>query len=426
MRFLQAAAILQSTASLLRLPPIAQAFVLSSPKIQGVHYYLLQTSSIAISRPPQKQLVGITTSTSSIATTATTTLLQATSAPKSYFSSLTDFSPMPDLTYPLLTAQNATTTNAIINHYAQSESFTTLSTFEGNAILQRDAEDDTKLQKGIDIAKAKGVIDPKFIPEEYIAIDVLGKNPEEVAEEILTTVRSSSSSGNKGGVVVICGLSGTGKGTTVSTLQQKLESDEGKQVVCWSNGNIFRSVTLLAATWCEQQQQHADESNGGGGGDGDITKALTKENLAEFMTMLSFGKFKDGKYDTRICGLGLDCLVSEVQNTELKGPKVSKNIPTVAEVTQGEVILFAAEAIRQMGEDGIFVLLEGREQTVNYVRTPLRFTLTLSDLSLIGKRRAAQRLAAGVLDEVKEGASVEEIEVALDGQLAKMVKEASA
>jgi len=389
----------------------------------------LQTSSIAISRPPQKQLVGVTTSTSSIAkattaTTATTTLLQATSAPKSYFSSLTDFSPMPDLTYPLLTAQNATTTNAIINHYAQSESFTTLSTFEGNAILQRDAEDDTKLQKGIDIAKAKGVIDPKFIPEEYIAIDVLGKNPEEVAEEILTTVRSSSSSGNKGGVVVICGLSGTGKGTTVSTLQQKLESDEGKQVVCWSNGNIFRSVTLLAATWCEQQQQHADESNGGG--DGDITKALTKENLAEFMTMLSFGKFKDGKYDTRICGLGLDCLVSEVQNTELKGPKVSKNIPTVAEVTQGEVILFAAEAIRQMGEDGIFVLLEGREQTVNYVRTPLRFTLTLSDLSLIGKRRAAQRLAAGVLDEVKEGASVEEIEVALDGQLAKMVKEASA
>eukprot|EP00986_Skeletonema_menzelii_P018659 scaffold26675_cov182-Skeletonema_menzelii.AAC.1 len=439
MRFLQAAAILQSTASLLRLPPIAQAFVLSSPKIQGVHYYLLQTSSIAISRPPQKQLVGVTTSTSSIAkattaTTATTTLLQATSAPKSYFSSLTDFSPMPDLTYPLLTAQNATTTNAIINHYAQSESFTTLSTFEGNAILQRDAEDDTKLQKGIDIAKAKGVIDPKFIPEEYIAIDVLGKNPEEVAEEILTTVRSSSSSGNKGaaggGVVVICGLSGTGKGTTVSTLQQKLESDEGKQVVCWSNGNIFRSVTLLAATWCEQQQQqqqqHADESNGGGDDDGDITKALTKENLAEFMTMLSFGKFKDGKYDTRICGLGLDCLVSEVQNTELKGPKVSKNIPTVAEVTQGEVILFAAEAIRQMGEDGIFVLLEGREQTVNYVRTPLRFTLTLSDLSLIGKRRAAQRLAAGVLDEVKEGASVEEIEVALDGQLAKMVKEASA
>lgn len=62
---------------------------------------------------------------------------------------------------------------------------------------------------------------------------------------------------------------------------------------------------------------------------------------------------------------------------------------------------------------------------MNYVRTPLRFTLTLSDMSLIGKRRAAQRLAAGVLEEVRDGASVEEIEVALDWQLDKMVKEAS-
>ena len=130
------------------------------------------------------------------------------------------------------------------------------------------------------------------------------------------------------------------------------------------------------------------------------------------------------KFDTKICGLGLDLLVSEVQNTELKVPKVSKNIPTVAEVTQGEVVLFASDAIKKMGEDGVFVLLEGREQTVNYVRTPMRFTLTLSDASLIGKRRAAQRLGAGALGEAGEGAGEEEITAALDGQLAKMVKEA--
>ena len=61
------------------------------------------------------------------------------------------------------------------------------------------------------------------------------------------------------------------------------------------------------------------------------------------MDMLSFGKF-NGKFDTKIFGLGLDLLVSEVQNTVLKEPKVSKNIPTVAEVTQGEVINFAAKA----------------------------------------------------------------------------------
>ena len=80
--------------------------------------------------------------------------------------------------------------------------------------------------------------------------------------------------------------------------------------------------------------------------------------------------------------------------------------------------------MKTLGENGIFVLLEGREQTVNYIRTPLRFTLTLSDMSLIGKRREAQRLAAGALSEVKEGASEEDITKALDGQLQKMMKEA--
>lgn len=197
----------------------------------------------------------------------------------------------------------------------------------------------------------------------------------------------------------------------MATLQEKLIDEDKKQVVCWSNGNVFRSVTLLAVTWCEQQ----DDCNGF-----DPARALTKENLTSFMQMLEFGKF-NGRFDTKITGLGLDLLVSEVQNTALKDPKVSKNIPTVAEVTQGEVVLFASDAIKKMGEDGIFVLLEGREQTVNYVRTPLRFTLTLSDMSLIGKRRAAQRLAAGALGEVTADASEDNIAKVLDGQLNKMV-----
>jgi hypothetical protein len=78
-----------------------------------------------------------------------------------------------------------------------------------------------------------------------------------------------------------------------------------------------------------------------------------------------------------------------------------------------------------MGETGIFVLLEGREQTVNYVRTPLRFTLTMSDMTLIGKRRAAQRLAAGAIGMVTPEAGEEDIEKALGVVLEKMVEEHS-
>lgn len=325
--------------------------------------------------------------------------------------------------YDVLAAQDAGTTSAVIAHYERSPGFLALAKAEGDGIMRRDAEDAAKLAQGIALAKEKGVLDPQFVPEAYVPIDVLGKSPGEVADEILGTVRAGAPAaggggGGGGGVVVLCGLSGTGKGTTVATLQEKLATEDGKEVVCWSNGNVFRSVTLLAVTWCERQE----------GIDGfDPARALTKDNLAAFVGMLEFGKF-NGKFDTRIRGLGLDVLVSEIQNTALKAPKVSKNIPTVAEVTQGEVITFAAAAVQRMGDDGVFVLLEGREQTVDYVRTPLRFTLTLSDASLIGKRRAAQRLAAGALGKLKQAfgsAPVSRKEVAreLDEQLEDMMKE---
>ena len=238
----------------------------------------------------------------------------------------------------ILAKQNAETSNALIDHLGSSEAFVFLATKEQESTIGRDNEDGVKLEKGIEFAKSKGVLDANFVPEPYVQIDVLGKNPAMVADEILEKIKidTTSTSGgdddnSKGEVIALCGLSGTGKGTTVSTLRQKLEDDEGKQVVTWSNGNIFRSVTLLAVTWCEQQQSDDNEDVGVF----DKEKALTKENLESFVGMLSFGKF-NGKYDTHIKGLGLDMYISEVQNTELKSPKVSKNIPTVAEVTQGK------------------------------------------------------------------------------------------
>lgn len=173
-------------------------------------------------------------------------------------------------------------------------------------------------------------------------------------------------------------------------LRQLLE-EKGEKVVTWSNGNIFRSVTLLASTWAEQ--------NGLSTIDTDVV--LTKDNLQDFMSMLSFDKFDGSNYDTRIHGLGFDnVLVSDIATTTLKSPAVSTNIPTVAEFTQGEVVTFASRAMQVLQESGYYVLLEGREQTVNYVPSPHRFTLVLSDESLIGKRRAAQRLMGAALKDL--------------------------
>ena len=62
-----------------------------------------------------------------------------------------------------------------------------------------------------------------------------------------------------------------------------------------------------------------------------------------------------------------------------------------------------------MSNDGFTVILEGRAQTVNYVDTKYRFELTMSDPSLIGKRRAAQRIAASAIGACAAGASDAEV-----------------
>jgi hypothetical protein len=72
---------------------------------------------------------------------------------------------------------------------------------------------------------------------------------------------------------VLVGLSGTGKGTTGDILKKRLPN-----CVTWSNGNVFRSLTLLAATSCAI--------------DGKVfgVDVLTPENVASWMATLKFGK----------------------------------------------------------------------------------------------------------------------------------------
>ena len=120
------------------------------------------------------------------------------------------------ISYELLKKQNAETSNAIIDHWSNSESFAKLSKFEGDLTVQRDQEDADKLQVGIDYAKEKGVIDPKYVPEPYVNLDVLGKTPDQVAEEIIDHVNKANEKLGEtdpatGSVIVLCGLSGTGK-----------------------------------------------------------------------------------------------------------------------------------------------------------------------------------------------------------------------
>ena len=114
-----------------------------------------------------------------------------------------------------------------------------------------------------------------------------------------------------------------------------------------------------------------------------------------------------------------------MKNTTLKAPLVAKNIPTVAERTQGEVVTFAAAAAKKMGDDGLVVLLEGREATVNYIPSRYRYTLTMSDNVALGQRRAAQRIGAAAQAKVAERSKVSDSELAaiICEELVRLCKE---
>ena len=114
-----------------------------------------------------------------------------------------------------LNASDDTTSNSIIKAFAQHSAFTALSAAETSDILARDAEDGEKLAQGIRKGIDKGVLAANVVVEPTCHIDVLGKSADAVAAEIV----------------------------------KKLG-----EAVTWSNGNVFRSITLLAVTYCEQKK----------------------------------------------------------------------------------------------------------------------------------------------------------------------------
>ena len=229
----------------------------------------------------------------------------------------------------------------------------------------------------------------------------MGRTPDEIAQFIVDDVGEAVRTGS---VIVLVGLSGTGKGTTVSALASKLPN-----CVTWSNGNVFRAFTLLACTLSKSKSGEESEFD---------PSILTSENIASFVEMLSFDYFEedDRGFDIKISGLGLDYFVNDIKNTELKAQQIGRNIPTVAEVTQGEAIMFAKNALNVMRERGMNVLLEGREQTVDFIESEFRYCLKLSDSNVIGMRRVAQIVGANGLRKIEAGEE-ENVEEALNKSL---------
>jgi len=252
---------------------------------------------------------------------------------------------MSGITKDLILQQDSAMTSAIIEAFKDNAKFAELSERLKGEIMARDAEDGEKLAKGVAIAIDKGVLSADVQVEPITKVSVSG---------------------------------------TVAKLREKLPN-----ATTWSNGNLFRSITLLAVTHAEKEGC-------------DLSEALKPDILDGFMKMLEFDMF-NGKFDVKIEGLGLIYYVTETEKTVLKESRIGRNIPTIAEVTQGEVVNFVQVALEKMAAAGMNVLVEGREQTLNHIRTPNRFELVLEDPIIIGMRQAALVMGGKVNDQLKQG-----------------------
>ncbi|KPI89994.1 hypothetical protein ABL78_0854 [Leptomonas seymouri] len=296
---------------------------------------------------------------------------------------------MQHLTLQILRQQDDVCSSCVLALLKDNAKFRNLSEGEGRGIIQRDNEDAEKLSDGIRISIRKGILSGQPDVSPVTKVNVVGLTAQEVTDKIIKELPSLS-----GNVIIIQGLSGTGKGTTVDKLKHALP-----KCVTWSNGNVFRSYTYL----CNEMLQARGK---------EITaESLTDDLLADVEKRVSFVKCDDGTFQTMLDG---KTRVADVQNTILKTPLISAKVPTVAQQMQGEVIRFGASAVKMLSADGYNVILEGRSQTLDYIPTPLRFELVIPEVGVLGQRRAAQRVMAKALEMVSDNATDDEVHKAVE------------
>jgi len=307
------------------------------------------------------------------------------------------------ISWTLVKQQDDRTSEAVISFFQHNELFHRLSRNEVSMLRKRDAEDAEKLGQGIAASIRDGVISSVAEAQPVTVIPVDHKSAEEVADEVLRCLPRFVG----GRLLTFQGLSGTGKGTTVRTLKKRIPN-----AVSWSNGNIFRALTLLLLRHCEEAQTAFHPS------------LMTRSRVQRALQCLTFGHY-NGRHDILLQDNGDSFLLSEVENTLLKAPHVTRHLPTVAERIQGEVILFATKAVQQLCACGMTVLLEGRAETLRFFPSSHRFELAAYDTNVLGRRRSAQRVMAQAWGRLTAHprAAPEDVAAALHAALSDVVAE---
>lgn len=310
-------------------------------------------------------------------------------------------------TWDLLQAQDYHTSDVVITFLSDDALFGRLSTLETEDLANRDKKDGETLAASIMLGVQQRLLQPCVATPSYEDIDIMKLDAAARANHIirkLPTVEHKV----QGCAVILVGTSGTGKGSTVKELLQAIPN-----AAAWSNGNVLRAITLLALTHCKQTGKNEFDA-----------LCLTPDNLATWARMLRFAKHDGLNFDVSIKGLGIDALMSQIDTTVLKEPRISKIVPIVAGATQALVVGLARNAVQQMAADGQVVLLEGRAETLDHIDSPYRFRLVLldEDRACLGKRRAAQRIMAHALRRLGGQRPPAELEEAIRASLKEVAR----
>lgn len=271
-------------------------------------------------------------------------------------------------------------TNRLIDILDGHPFFTKLSDLEEIAIDIRDKKDEENIERGIGEALERGLIKVWNHDPSYITIYVDGKSADNICDEIMGHISNIQDDFSP---IILAGLSGIGKGTTADYLQKRI-----KKSYLWSNGNLFRIIY-----WQCQLQKIDQRIKAGTISKKEIDVIIVNilDNVKTFIESNDLKILFTKK--RRIYDIG------KIKNTILKKPSVEGMVETMASVTQGHVINYVRDVVDDLSESAIFIL-EGRKETLDHVPSEKRFELVIRDRSVLGKRRAAQKIAAGFRRDV--------------------------
>lgn len=232
-------------------------------------------------------------------------------------------------------------------------------------LKKRDEEDAYKLDQGIEFALAKGVLKP--LSEDGVSWNSLGtqgKTPEEIFDDLKARLPHSG----PGTVIALCGDSGVGKGTLVQLMLARIPG-----TVTWSNGDMFRLLTYLTLEADPGIESHPER-----------LESMDFSALASAVSLTGEGvslDMPDGPTS-----------LEQLKNGVLKQTSINRFLPTVARFTQGEVINLT-NGYLELNQSKT-ILLEGRKQTLSYLKADYRYELVMESKEVLGARRAAQKIAA--------------------------------